>query len=198
MLLNVAHQPGLPRFKKTKGGGLRCYPTPRDLGDVELVVLHQWGAQASLTLAPGETLEECAIRRARSVPYHLSVFAGSLVVWAWCLTISSWASNGFNRTSIAIGVGGRFPELEQLRLSTHSQVAAFEAGLVEALAAVAELLPGRTIVTHCQSSRARRADPGEALARIAAREAPRLGLRVDYSRTLGTGAACPASWSLTT
>ncbi len=195
MLINVAHRPGLPRFSKAKGGGLRCYPAPRSLDDVELLVLHQWGAHASLRPSRGETLEECAVRRSRSVPYHLSVFAGGVAVWAWCATISSWASNGFNRASIAIGVGGRFPELEGRRLPTHSKVDAFEAGLIEALAAVAELLPGRTVVTHRQSSRARRADPGEALARIAAREAPRLGLKVDYSRSLGSGGACPSTWS---
>ena len=195
MLLDVRANPGLPTFGTRRGGGLRCDPEPRDLAKVQLLVLHQWGAHASLRPLRGESLAACAIRRARAVPYHLSIFAGGPVVWAWAPSISSWASNGFNKTSIAIGVGGRFPEFERGRSPVHSRVEDFEHQLVEALAAVAQQLPGLTLVTHRQASRARRADPGEALAVIAAREAPALGMRVDFNRTLGSGAACPAAWS---
>lgn len=194
-MLDVRSQGGMPRYSKAKGGSLRCYPTPRPRSAVRLLVLHQWGAFASLVPRAGESLEACAIRRARSVPYHVSVFAGGPVVWAWCETISSWASNGFNRSSVALGVGGRFPELERGRTATHSRIADFEGGLVEALTAIAAALPGLTIVTHRQSSAARRADPGEALARVAARVAPALGLRVDYERVVGSGSPCPASWA---
>lgn len=107
----------------------------------------------------------------------------------------SWASNGFNRSSVALGVGGRFPELERGRTATHSRIADFEAGLVEALTVIAEALPGLTIATHRQASAGRRADPGEAIAQIAARAAPGLGLRVDYERAIGSGSSCPAVWS---
>lgn len=200
MLLDARATPGLPRYSKAKGGGLRCYAQPRGTAAVQLVVLHQWGAHTSLVQRPGETLEACAIRRGRSVPYHLSVFANTIdpadpiVVWAWDETISSWASNGFNRTSVAIGVGGRFPEFESKRLSVHSALAGIESGLVSALGAVAAALPGLTIVTHRQSSSGRRADPGEGIARIAAKAAPGFGLRVDYQRTTGTGRSA-AVWA---
>ena len=89
MLLDVRATPGLPRYSKAKGGGLRCYAQSRGTAAVQLVVLHQWGAHTSLVQRPGETLEACAIRRGRSVPYHLSVFANPIdpadpiVVWAW-------------------------------------------------------------------------------------------------------------------
>lgn len=194
-MIDASSVPGLPSFAATKGGGLRCYPALRLPSAVRLLVLHQWGAHADLRPLRGETLEACAVRRARSTPYHLSVFARGPVVWAWSPTISSWASNRFNRASIAIGVGGRFPGVEAERLPTHSRTEDFEKQLVEALAAVARRLPGLTVVTHRQASRARRADPGEAIAAIAAREAPALGLVVDFERVVGSGAPCPASWS---
>lgn len=195
MLIDVSSEPGLPRYSATKGGGLRCYPDLRDPAGVRLLVLHQWGTHATLKRRPGESREACAVRRARSVPYHLSVFEGGVVVWAWAPTIASWTSNGFNRASISIGVGGRFPELERRRTAAHSRLEAFEAGLVEALRAVAERLPGLVLVTHRQSSRSRRADPGEALARVAVRAAAGLGLAVDFGRTVGTGAPAPACWA---
>lgn len=195
ILLDVSKAPGLPRFSAAKGGGLRCYSKPRDLAAVQFIVLHQWGAHARLKQRPGESLEACAVRRAQSTPYHVSVFEGDVVVVAWSFAIATWAANGFNRTSISIGVGGRFPELEARRAGVHSQLEVFEAGLLEALRVVAEALPGRTLVTHRQASKNRRADPGEALARVAAQAAAGLGLAVDYSRTIGTGAPAPASWS---
>jgi len=125
------------------------------------------------------------------------VFAGtpSIVVWAWPETISSWASNGFNRTSLALGVGGRFPEFERDRLPTHSRLVDFEAGLQGALAMVAEELPNLMLVTHRQAARDRRADPGEALAQVAVRAAGELGLRLDLQVTTGTGRPCPLLWS---
>lgn len=186
---------GLPRYSAAKGGGLRCYPKPRNARVVRLLVLHQWGAHATLRPRAGESRDDAAIRRARSVPYHLTAFASGPVVWAWPTEVASWASNGFNRTSLAIGVAGRFPALERDRHLGHSRVEDFEEGLVEALAAVALNLPGLTIVTHRQASRARLADPGEALAQLAVRVADQLGLAVDFDRTIGTGAACPAAWS---
>ncbi len=195
MMIDATGRPGLPRFSAARGGGLRCYPALRSLAEVRRVVLHQWGAHASLVRRRGESLEESAIRRARSVPYHLSVFSGGLVVWAWPATVSSWASNGYNRTSLAIGVGGRFPGLERDRLPVHSQIEDFADGLRVALAAVAEQLPGLAIVTHRQASRGRGADPGEALARVAARAACALGLRVDFDHTIGEGRPCPRLWS---
>lgn len=185
---------GLPRYSAAKGGGLRCYPEPRDLAAVRLVVLHQWGAHASLRPMPGEDRDGAAVRRARSTPYHLSVFASGPVVWAWPASVCSWASNRFNRASVAIGVGGRFPALERDRSEFHSRADDFAEGLTEALAAIALESPGLTIVTHRQASRHRLADPGEALARIAVRVARDLGLSVDLARVVGTGAPCPASW----
>lgn len=193
-MIDARDRPGLPRYSAAKGGGLRCYPEPRDLAGVDKIVLHQWGAHAALRPLPGETLEECAIRRARSVPYHLSVFAGGIVVWAWPATVSAWASNGFNRSSVAIGVAGRFPGLERHRTETHSRAEEFGAGLAEALAAVAAVLPGAAVVTHRQSSSTRLADPGEAMARVAARTVGAIGLRLDFATTRGTGKACPAVW----
>lgn len=193
-MIDARDRPGLPRYSAAKGGGLRCYPEPRDLAGVDKIVLHQWGAHAALRQMPGETLDACAVRRARSVPYHLSVFAGGVVVWAWPATVSAWASNGFNRTSVAIGVAGRFPGLERHRTETHSSVDDFAAGLAEALAAVAAVLPGAVVVTHRQASKARLADPGEALARVAARTVGAMGLRLDFDTTRGAGVACPASW----
>lgn len=196
MFIDVSQELGLPRYSAARGGGLRCYPAPRLLSEVQLLVLHQWGAHASLRRRKGESLEACAIRRARSVPYHLSVFEG-VVVWAWSPTISAWSSNRFNRSSISIGIGGRFPELEARRTASHSRLEVFEAGLVEALQVVAARLPGLVVVTHRQASQSRRADPGEALARVAARAAAGLALEVDYARTIGTGSPAPACWSAT-
>lgn len=195
VFLDVSQEPGLPRYSAARGGGLRCYPEPRPLAAVQLLVLHQWGAHASLRRRPGESVEACAVRRARSVPYHLSVFAGGVVVWAWSPAIAAWSSNRFNRSSISVGVGGRFPELELRRTASHSPVEQFEAGLVEAIGVIAARLPGLVVVTHRQSSASRRADPGEALARVAARAAAGLALEVDYARTIGTGSPAPACWS---
>lgn len=182
---------GMPRYSD---GRLRCYPARRKLSKVRRVVLHQWAAHADLVLRPQETLEECAARRARSTVYTLDVFEGNVVVWAWDPAIVAWASNGWNRSSISIGVGAKLPKFERNRTTAHSPVAEFEAGLVRALQLVAEKFPGIAVVTHRQSSAGKAADPGEALARIAVREAPRLGLTIDFDTVMGTGLPCPREW----
>ena len=193
MFIDLSKEPGEPRFSD---GRLRCYRARRNPKAVRRVVLHQWGAHADLVLRRGETLEECAARRARSTVYNLDVFEDNVLVWAWDPAIVAWSSNGWNRSSISIGVGGKFPKFEKNRTSAHSSIADFETGIVLALEVVAERFPGIQIVTHRQSSKMRVADPGEAIATIAVREAPRLGLTIDFDTVLGTGHPCPAKWRI--
>lgn len=184
-------RPGVPHYGD---GRWRCYEERRDLSAIKYLVLHQWGAHASLVRQRGESLEDCAIRRARSTVYTADVFEGDVIVWAWDPSIVAWSSNGWNRTSVSLSVGGLFPRYEAKRTSAHSDLHDFEAGLVRALEMMAARFPGITLVTHCQSSKHRLADPGEALARVAVREAQRLGLPVDFDMVLGTGHPTPLEW----
>ena len=189
-----------------KKGARYAYPEPRDLDSVDAVGAHHWGPPAPSLVPRGtETMVDAAVRRSRSVAYHVSLWAPeglpSIVVLAWPLTMVTWHGNGLNRRSVGLAFAGNFPALEAERAPGHSDPLDFAAALRVALEALLPELPMlRFLLTHSQAAN-KPADPGELAARLLAAEGGRLGLSPlpDWTAPRPTkksprGAPWPAEW----
>lgn len=173
-------------------GGYPVYPSwhksrgkPRaSLGSLQSAsyqVWHHWGAQVGLLN------DEDAIRRARRVPYHVSVFRHQ-VVFAWDLGLRTWHAGPLN-DGIGIGIVGYFSAEPG---DERDDPEDFREAIVVAWSALQEIAPDtcRRIITHSQGSR-KIHDPGAAVARMLAGLAPDA---VDPDWSLAPGRPWRPSW----
>lgn len=129
---------GVPGILAAKGKA----PSPlrwRDMGDVNAIVLHQWGAivgigkRARAAVEAGRITEARAIaERGTAAPYHFAAGVDSagdpFEAHVWRPELYTWASNERNATTVAVGIMGRFPRLtSQWRPGRHSPANTLEA-----------------------------------------------------------------------
>lgn len=185
----------LPTFKTgKKKGKVRAYRGRRDPHEIDRVCVHHLGPHLSAEPKRGQTRIERAVQRARAQPYQVWA-QPDIVVMAWDLLVATWHGNGANRTSVGLVVAGRFSALaEDFDPKIHDVAEEYAEALDAALARlVAELPSLRYVVTHSQYAR-KPADPGELIARAAARSGEALGLRTLPDLSVGTGKPWPPEW----
>lgn len=178
----------------SKKGKVRAYRGRRDPGDIDRLCVHHLGPHLSAEPRARQTYEERAVQRARAQPYHVWVQPG-IIVLMWDFLVATWHGNGTNRRSVGLVVAGRFPALADCYdPKVHDRAEDYIESLDAAMARVAAELPGiRLVVTHSQYS-AKPADPGESIARAAARIGGALGLNTAPDLSAGTGSPWPAQW----
>lgn len=179
-----------------------------------LICAHQFGVVFSTSArqraAAGGDVELARARRTLRTPYHVSALVATgrpQVVTAWGADLYTNHAGALNRYSIGLGIEGLYPRDERQRAARHTAHpcsgarAALEAAVPEALSACVDLLrevlpPGARIglVTHCQSSDDRGADPGELLMRLLVPAAADLGVDLVPDLVWGSGLPWPSSW----
>lgn len=162
-LIDVRSRGGYP----VKHGERYAYRALRKLERIDAIGMHHWGPPSpSLVPLAGETVAEAAIRRARSVAYHVTCWREFVIV-AWDFRLVTWHGNGLNRRSIGLSLAGNFPALEAERLPHHDDPLDFAESLTVALDFIAAEQPSvKYLLTHSQAAN-KPADPGELAARLA-------------------------------
>jgi hypothetical protein len=179
-----------------------------------LICAHQFAVvfstSAQQRAAAGGDVELARARRTLRTPYHVSALVATgrpQVITAWSADLYTNHAGALNRYSIGLGFEGLYPRDERQRSTRHTAPPgsaarrALEAAVPEALSACVELLrevlpSGARIglVTHCQSSSDRGADPGELLMRLLVPAAEDLGVDLVSDLVWGSGRPWPSSW----
>lgn len=191
-LIDVRSRGGYP----IKHGERYAYKPLRKLTRPDAIGLHHWGPPSpSLVPYSGETIEQAAIRRSRSVAYHITCWRDFCVV-AWDFRLVTWHGNGLNYRSIGVALAGNFPAFEAAREPHHDDPRDFLESLTLAIEFVASNAPSvEYLLTHSQTA-IKPADPGELAARLAthvcaAQPRPIVPLP-DW--TAGKGSPWPEAW----
>lgn len=178
------------------GSDWKGYETPRAIGDVNTVVVHQtavkggFGVAAYQLAAAHGDVQKARRVRYRDTPYH-GVYSprdrSSVVQWPPSFT--TWHGHGSNRYSVAWSYDGLLPG-DQL------DVAGARASLRHFVRSMRGAgVPLRYIEAHRQHSKNRGADPGvEIWTKVVRPLLGELGLQERPYHTTGTGYPLPAEW----
>ena len=174
-----------------------AYKTPRKLTDITAIVLHQTACH--LGERPG---------RWHSVPAHIGVTRKGKVILINRLQTVCWHANYFNRFSVGIEIDGNFRGIEskpgtlwkgggrRSRLSAEHVEASRRA--VDWICQEVANGGGRveTILAHRQTSKNRRADPGQAIWKTCGlwAQVPPQNLNNDPDYVKGSGLPIPKEW----
>lgn len=173
-----------------------AYKTPRKLTDITAIVLHQTACHL------GER-----VKRWHSVPAHIGVTHNGKVILINRLETVCWHANYFNRFSVGIEVDGNFRGVEdkawtlwkgggRRSMLPIEQIGRTQMAIEWILHEVAAH-GGRVtnILAHRQTSKNRRADPGETIWKQCGRWAQNVAdLENDVDYTKGSGLPIPKEW----
>lgn len=196
----------VPRSRTTKRFR-RGVAVLRDVAAIDTIVVHQAAVmfgpgRQDLKRASGDRDVARVYRVARSVPAHAVALTSGDVVLGKPLAMFLHHANAANGRSLGIEVEGKYAgrhddgrgDVNELTAATAQR--ALEVLFNEGRAAGCPL---RYLVAHRQTSRSRRADPGEGLWRAFEEEAARLGLetRINWTRKSRgrSGRPIPVDWS---
>ena len=178
----------------------------RDITRITGIVLHQTGIEFSVNKrqvdeADGDKNKALAMR-AKGIPTHAVAFE-NFFVKNYPLDFYCYHANALNRTTLGLEVDGKYPGRIVDERTTHTvftkarREAAEEALRWLYMEGLALGMPIKYIYAHRQSSKTRRADPGEELWHKLVEEfaVPKLGLEPRYGFTIGEGRTIPIDWN---
>lgn len=199
--------PDLVPRSKTAGWGSRKTTVLRDPKAIDTIVVHQAAVmfgpgKQDLVATDGDRRLAVVRRVARTVPAHVVALQSGDVVLGKPLAMFLYHANGANARSLGIEVEGKYAGIHDdgkgdvEALTAETACRALEVAVDEGRKAGS---PIRYIVAHRQTSKSRRADPGEGLWRIFEAHAARLGLEPRYNWTMKSrglsGRPIPVDWS---
>jgi N-acetyl-anhydromuramyl-L-alanine amidase AmpD len=191
--------PGLPSFVTdvTDLHPIRnAYKTPRKLSDITAIVLHQTACHLGTR-----------VKRWHTLPAHIGIPRDGRVILVNKFSTVCWHANWFNRFSVGIEIDGNFRGVEdrpetlwkpggrRSKLTVYQVAAAQQT--IKWICDEVKAHGGKvtTILAHRQTSKNRRADPGQDIwGRIGIWARGVCDLKNDPSYTKGSGLPIPKEW----
>jgi len=181
----------------------------RAASKVVAITIHQtavkFGIKSYQISAAGGDAKLALARRAYNVACHALAFHDGFISLAAPMRWYIYHANTLNRRSLGLEIDGNYPGLIGGRTNNNKTATTVTDNLIRAARMAVKLLmeegrkagcPIEYIHAHRQSSKSRRADPGEALWRQVVLEyaVPVLGLKTQPEKTWGNGRPIPREW----